>query len=177
MFKKIILLLIGLVVVVTLAVAWGRRPQELQIDSAIKVGAEAPDFALPNLRGKQIKLSDYKGKVVFLNFWATWCPPCRTEMPSMQKLYNKLGQKDFAIVAVALDKIGGKGVKPFIEKNNYTFPVLLDPSGSVATRYRVQSIPSTLIIDRQGKIVNLHIGARNWGTDAAIKTFTKIINE
>jgi len=130
---------------------------------------EAEDFSLPDLSGKVVKLSDFRGKVVFLNFWATWCPPCRAEMPSMQNLYEKLKGKDFEMLAVSLDRPGKSAVKPFIEERNYTFRVLLDSSGKVAARYGIVSIPTTYIINKEGKIVDKIIGARDWSEESTVK--------
>jgi len=132
-------------------------------------GAEAIDFTLPNLSGEEITLSDYQGKVVFLNFWATWCPPCRKEMPSMQKLYEKLKGKDFEMLAVAMDRSGQSVVAPFVKEGGYTFPILLNPSGAIASKYMVRGIPATFIIDKQGRIIDRVVGARNWDSDSVIK--------
>jgi peroxiredoxin len=120
------------------------------------------DFNLPDLSGKAVKLSDYRGKLVLLNFWASWCPPCREEMPSLQKLHEKLKEKKFALLAVSIDRGGNPPLKSFIDRGGYTFQVLLDPEGRVASRYQVISIPTTFVIDRQGKIVERILGGRDW---------------
>lgn len=135
------------------------------------------DFTLPDLSGKPIKLSDYRGKVVMLNFWATWCPPCRSEMPTMQKLHEKMAQKPFAIVAVNLERGAGDEVRRFVAKNGYTFKVLLDDQGEISSRYSIYSIPTTFIIDKKGKVVDKLIGARDWLSDDNVKTWSKLIEE
>ncbi len=122
---------------------------------------KAIDFTLKDLEGKTHKLSDYKGKIVFLNFWATWCPPCRAEMPSMQKIYETWDSKKFVMLAVAV-KQNRDVVKNFIEENAYNFPVLLDSDGKVAGMYRVRGIPTTYLIDKEGNIITRVVGSREW---------------
>lgn len=128
----------------------------------------AADFSLPDLAGRTIKLSDFKGKVVFLNFFATWCPPCRAEMPSIQALFKKIralptGQGNkFEILTISIDQTGAAAVKAFVEKGGYTFKVLLDPGGRVASQYGVVNIPATFIINTKGWIVDRIIGSTDW---------------
>jgi peroxiredoxin len=135
---------------------------------------EAIDFELEDLNGETRSLSSYRGKVVFLNFWATWCGPCRIEMPSMQRVYNELKDEGFEIVAVDLreDK---KVVKKFIKEYELTFPVLLDKTGKVGGIYGTRSIPTTYIIDRDGFIVGRTIGAREWDTEEIETVFREIL--
>ena len=135
---------------------------------------EAIDFELEDLNGKTRSLSLYRGKVVFLNFWATWCGPCRIEMPSMQRIYNELKDEGFEIVAVDLreDK---KVVKKFVKEFELTFPVLLDKTGKVGGIYGARSIPTTYIIDRDGFIVGRTIGAREWDTEEFKTVFREIL--
>lgn len=121
--------------------------------TAIGVGMLAPSFTLKNLEGKEVHLEDYRGKKVMLNFWATWCPPCKEEMPGMEKLYN---EHEIEILAVNLDP--QNDVRGFIERNNLTFPVLLDVHGTTQQTYSIISIPTTFIIDENGIIVEKHIG-------------------
>ncbi|MFA5104672.1 MAG: TlpA disulfide reductase family protein [Candidatus Margulisiibacteriota bacterium] len=132
------------------------------------------DFYLNDLDGIYTRLSEYKGKVIFLNFFATWCPPCRNEMPSMQKLHETLKGPNFEMIAVSVDRGGMERVKDFIEKNGYTFKVLLDSDGSAARKYSVSSIPSTFIIDKNGNIVSHVIGERDWASSAAIAEIKKL---
>jgi len=131
-----------------------------------EVGYFAPDFTLPSLDGRTVRLSDFRGKkVVFLNFWATWCGPCRAEMPSMQTLYEEFQGKDFEMLAVSVDRYGSdKPVQNFTEERRLTFPVLLDRDGSTQTRYGVYGIPTTLLVDKSGTIVKKEVGARDWST-------------
>lgn len=122
------------------------------------VKIKATDFKLKDLSGKEVSLSDYKGKKVFLNFWASWCPPCKAEMPEMQKLYEETKDSDLVILAVNLaeDK---STVQNFIKDNQYKFPVLLDTDNAVASNYQVVSIPTSFFIDKEGNIVDKHIGS------------------
>lgn len=134
-----------------------------------RAGIAAIDFTARDLFGYEQKLSDYYGKVIFLNFWATWCPPCRAEMPSIQKLYEQLVHEDFVILAVSVDKEGEPVVRPFLDQTGYTFPVLLDPRGKAASKYGVRGIPATFIINRDGMIVEKFVGSRNWADRSVIQ--------
>ncbi len=125
-------------------------------------GIAAQDFGLPNLRGDYVKLSGYRGKVVFLNIWATWCPPCREEMPSMESLYRRLNGREFEMLAVSIDKDGERVVRPFAAKYGLTFPVLLDPEGKTYRLYGLTGVPESFIIDKSGVVVNKIIGPQNW---------------
>lgn len=128
-------------------------------ETALKVSkTKAMDFKLKDLTGKEVSLSDYKGKKVFLNFWATWCPPCKAEMPEMEMLYQETKNSDLVILAVNLDEEKNT-VQKFINSNKYNFPVLLDTGNIVASQYEVVSIPTSFFIDKEGNIVDKHIGA------------------
>lgn len=128
-------------------------------ETALKISkTKAMDFKLKDLNGKEVSLSNYKGKKVFLNFWATWCPPCKAEMPEMEKLYQETKDSDLVILAVNLDE-DKDTVQKFINSNKYNFPVLLDTGNIVASQYEVVSIPTSFFIDKEGNIVDKHIGA------------------
>ena len=126
--------------------------------------AMAADFAVPDLAGKAVRLSSLRGKVVLLNLWATWCPPCREEMPSMQKLYDRMKGRDFELLAVSQDDDGKSAVEPFVKQMNLSFPVLLDPEHQVGDRYGVWGYPETFVIDRNGFVVDRVIGPRDWSS-------------
>lgn len=129
----------------------------------IAAGEKATDFTLENLQGEKVTLSAFRGKVVFLNIWATWCPPCREEMPSLETLYDDFkNHKDFVMLAVSQDIKGRKAVLPYIHKHGYRFEVLLDPDNKVGEAYDVSGVPETFIIDQKGRIVAHHMGAFNW---------------
>ena len=126
---------------------------------------ESIDFTLYDQYGKEHKLSDYKGKTVFLNFWATWCPPCKREMPHIEEIYKEYGKnnEDVVVIGVASPNLGKEVSKEeiieFLEKNNYTFPVLFDEDGMVMYQYGINSYPSTFIIDKEGYVTQYVPGA------------------
>ncbi|MGL4982901.1 MAG: TlpA family protein disulfide reductase [Treponemataceae bacterium] len=122
----------------------------------LKVGNLAPDFMLTTLEAKDVKLSDYRGKPVFLNFWATWCPPCVKEMPAMEKIHQNYSQNITVLAVNVGEQI--KPVRDFINKNKLTFSILLDRQSSIARVYSVQAIPTTFILDDKGVIVAVRRG-------------------
>lgn len=129
----------------------------------VAAGKMAADFKLPGLDGQTISLSSLRGKVVFLNVWATWCPPCREEMPSIEALYEKFkDDKDFVVLAVSQDSDGRAPVASYVEKHGLKFDVLLDPENRVGEAYDVSGIPETFIIDQHGRIVAHHVGPYDW---------------
>jgi len=138
-------------------------------------GYEAADFTLPDLHGRTYRLADLRGKVVFLNLWATWCPPCRMEMPSMEALYKRLENRDFVMLAVAEDEGGAAAVGPFVREVGITFPVLLDPEATVAPRYGATGYPETFIIDRNGRVVNHTIGPAEWDSEEMVAYFERLL--
>ena len=121
------------------------------------------DFSLSLLEGETKSLSSYKGKVVFLNFWATWCGPCRVEMPSMEALYNKFSDKGLEILAVNSGEDQAT-VRSFMKNEGFSFSALLDLDGRVSANYGVQAIPTTFLIDRDGMIILRLVGSIDWGT-------------
>lgn len=131
--------------------------------SGIKNGNAAPDFELTTIVGDKVRLSDLKGKVVFVNLWATWCPPCRAEMPEMVRFYKDYSSKNVEVLAVNLtDSDSEKEVKKFAKKYKLNFPVLLDPDGKVGNTYKTVTIPTTFIIDKKGIIKQKHIGPMSY---------------
>lgn len=129
----------------------------------VAAGKVAPPFMLEDLNGHRVSLSELRGKVIFLNVWATWCGPCRQEMPSIETLYSEYkGDKNFVILAVSQDTRGKSVVEPYVSKNGYHFEVLLDPDNTVGESYDVTGVPETFIIDRDGRIVAHHTGAFDW---------------
>lgn len=119
---------------------------------------KAIDFTLKDLNGNKVSLSDFKGKNVYLNFFATWCPPCRAEMPDIEKMYQKYKDKDFVVLAVDLGE-DRDTVKNFIEKNKFSFNVLLDSDQSVGEKYNISAIPVSVFIDKKGNVVAKKVGA------------------
>lgn len=138
-----------------------------------RVGSHSPNFTLSNLDGKEVKLSDYKGKVVFLNFWATWCRPCRYEMPFMENLKSEMNGYDFVILAVSVDRAKTEKIKEFIKNNGYTFEVFHDSSRELHKIYQHQNqgIPTTYIIDKDGIIIEVSVGAEKWNSKERLSQF------
>jgi cytochrome c biogenesis protein CcmG, thiol:disulfide interchange protein DsbE len=124
-------------------------------------GKAAPDFTLPSIDGQQVSLQQYRGKVVFLNFWATWCIPCREEMPGLEQLHQKYQSEGFVVLAIDL-KESAEQVKTFFQKHGLSFPSLLDQQGSVFRDYLVAGMPTTYLIGRDGKLFARGIGGRDW---------------
>jgi peroxiredoxin len=122
----------------------------------------APDFTVPDLSGQVVRLSAYRGRVVLVNVWATWCPPCREEMPSMERLHERLKDRGFVLLAVSQDEGPIAGVKAFVEQMKLTFPVLVDPDGEVGRKYGIWGFPESFLVDRDGRIVERVIGPRDW---------------
>lgn len=160
--KKIILiislfLLIGIEQSLSENTADGMSP----LNSNKIINSRAPDFTLKDMTGKNISLSAFKGKVVLLNFWATWCPPCRAEMPALNKLYHSLKPRGLEVVSVSTDR-SINDIKDFLKKQKVDFPILFDVDSSVSKQFRVFSMPTTFLIDRNGMIVEKFYGEYNW---------------
>ena len=145
--------------------------------SSVREGLIAPDFTFPDLDGRKVSLYDYRGRVVFINIWATWCPPCVEEMPSIEKLYNRFKGDQFQILAVSIDSKGREAVVPFMKKFNLTFPVLLDPEGKIRKRYGLTGVPESFVIDREGIVVKKVIGPIDWAGPEVIRFFQDLINK
>lgn len=138
------------------------------------VGAKAIDFTIPDLNGRLVKLSDYRGKVVLLNFWATWCPPCQWEMPSMQQLYEKFRGRDFEMLAIAGDD-SIADVKKFITEKKYTFKALWEADRKTGKSYWIRSIPTTFIIDKRGVIVQRDFGSVDWMDKGTVEKIEQLL--
>jgi peroxiredoxin len=143
----------------------------------IEGDARAPDFSFPGLDGKQVSLGDQKGKIVLVNVWATWCPPCVEEMPSMEKLYQKFKGQDFEILAISIDETGLKAVAPFMKKTRLTFPALIDSKGTIKTSYGITGVPESFIIDKQGFLIKKIVGPVNWATPKILDFFSELIQK
>ncbi|MCL4477046.1 MAG: TlpA family protein disulfide reductase [Nitrospirae bacterium] len=125
------------------------------------VGKKAPEFTLKDMNDKAVSLSSLKGNVVLISFWATWCPPCRDEMPSLNKLYREYRNRGLVVVAVSTDR-SRSSVKDFLGKNPVGFPVLMDSDSKVARQFKVFSLPTTFLLDRNGAIVQKYLGEEEW---------------
>jgi peroxiredoxin len=136
----------------------------------------APDFALRDLDGTMRDLASFRGRVVLLNFWATWCLPCRTEMLSMAELYQTYKDHGFEVVAVSSDVQGAEVVQPFLTRFHLSFTTLLDATGQVTRLYGVTSLPTTYLLDREGRLVTVTIGGYDWGKADARALITSLLD-
>ena len=143
--------------------------------SGVVEGQAAPDFTFPGLDGVDVRLSDYKGKAVLVNVWATWCKPCVDEMPSMEELYQKFKDKNFEILAISIDENGRAMVAEFVRRHKLTFPVLLDSKGMIKSLYGVTAVPESFILDEKGMVVKKIIGQANWTAPAALDFFRSLV--
>jgi peroxiredoxin len=169
-------------IVVLIGAGWLVRDRFLPVD----VGDPAPDFVAADLSGNPVSLAGLKGQVVLLNIWATWCEPCRDEMPSMQRLHETMGDRGVKVVAVSIDApIGlfdrsgqqGGNVAAFANELGLTFPIWLDPEGKSYRLYRMTAVPECFVINRAGFIVKKEIGAKEWDSPAVEELFTRLLAE
>jgi peroxiredoxin len=147
----------------------GEQKAGAPVAAAVKVGQPAPDFTLPDIHGKNYRLSELRGKVVLVNFWATWCPPCRAEMPSMEALDQLFGDDQLVILAINVEEDARDIIQEFLQENPHSFPILLDDAGEVHQRFGVFRFPETFIVRSDGQIAEHVIGAIDW-------TSPKIVN-
>jgi peroxiredoxin len=122
-----------------------------------QAGKEAPAFKLSNLAGQQVSLKDFRGKIVLLDFWATWCPPCRQSIPALQELHKEYSSKGFLVVGVSLDEDPGV-VPEFVKQEGIDYPILLGGESDVSLSYEVRGIPAMYLVDKQGRVVRRWIG-------------------
>ena len=137
----------------------------------------APNFTLPTLEGTPLGLDSLRGKVVFLNFWAPWCPPCRHEMPVMEKLYQEFKDSGFEVVAVSVDSKGKEAVASFARELKLTFPILLDREMAVMHQFEVRGLPATFLIDREGRIAQVAVGPRDGAGEEAKNRIRRLIRQ
>lgn len=170
------LVALGLLVLLPLTMSAGPASHDLaSLGLEIpKELVEAPDFSLQDVTGKAIRLKDFRGKVVFLNFFATWCVPCREEMPAMDRLYRTY--KDRGLVVLAVDiREGTKAVQAFTQELKLSFPTLLDKDGSVAYAYGVRPVPATYLVGHDGKVMWRAFGSREWSSSGARQYFSSLL--
>ena len=141
-----------------------------------KTPSAAPNFSLKDPAGKEVSIKDLRGKVVFLNFWATWCPPCVEEMPAMEKLHQELQKEGLVILAINFQERPER-VKEFLTKHNLTFTALLDRDGKVAELYQAWALPVSVIINNRGEIVARAMGAKDWYSHESRQVFRKLLAE
>ena len=177
---------VGVLLAVLLGAGWLVRDRFLPVD----VGMSAPAFTATDLQGRPVSLEDLKGQVVLLNVWATWCGPCRDEMPSMERLHQELGPQGLKIVAVSVDAAPGAAsaraqsaaqpggdVAEFARQLGLTFTIWHDPSGSIQRTYRTTGVPESFVIDRNGVIQKKVIGATEWDTGSHPELLRRLLAE
>ena len=170
--------LIGVTSLAILVLAFGVVWLQSSKYEPLTVGKVAPDFELPDLDDKSVRLSDFRGKVIFLNFWATWCKPCREEMPSMEVLHQSLQKDGLVVLAVSIDRVTTKkDIPPFVKNLNLTFPILVDSWGQTDKRYKLMGVPETYVIDQQGVLQEKIIGPRDWTRLDNLNIVTKLLKE
>ncbi len=130
--------------------------------------SQAPEISVVSLDNQQLTLASLKGKVVLLNFWATWCPPCREEIPSMMKLNSFMAGKPFQMVCVSVDEGGKKAVESFFKNTGFSLPAYTDPSGQASKTYGITGVPESFVIDKNGMIVKKVIGGLDWNSPEVI---------
>ena len=152
----------------------------------VEVGTRAPDFSARDLQGKPVSLNDLRGQVVLLNIWATWCPPCREEMPSMQRLYQAVGPEGLQVVAVSIDAASGRidagghpggDIGTFARDMGLTFTIWHDPEGLIQQTYRTTGVPESFLIDRTGTIIKKVIGPTEWDSPTTIDLVRRQLKE
>ncbi|HUG40617.1 MAG TPA: TlpA disulfide reductase family protein [Longimicrobiales bacterium] len=172
------------VIAILVGVGWFGR--EGRAYAPVTRGEAAPAFVLDRIDGGTLSLAELRGKVVMLNLWATWCPPCRVEMPSMQRVYEEYRDRGFEVVAVAVDDQPGlrqpdgtvRGlVSEFVERFGLTFPVVVDPTGATERLYGVEALPTTFLIDRTGRIRVREVGGRFWDREPQLEMIRKLLEE
>jgi peroxiredoxin len=141
----------------------------------INIGQQAPDFAIKDQQGRPIKLSDYRGKVVFLNIWGTWCGPCVEEMPEMQTLYQTFKDRKFEMIPISIDN-DWEDVNKFYKEHNLTLPAYLDPGHQIASLYKVYKYPETFLIDANGYVVK-HTWQEHWANPRVMGTVDNLVRQ
>lgn len=139
----------------------GGKPEEKAVQTATgtEPGAAMPEYSAMNLDGSKFELATRREKVVLLNLWATWCGPCRFEIPELQRMHNEYGGRGFEVVGVSVDESGIESVRQFVNENKMTYPVVLDPQGKLANVLETSVLPTSVLIGRDGKIVWKKVGA------------------
>jgi len=153
----IIIVVVAVVALVGVTMVTSNASNTANISKAAKVGQPAPDFTLKTVDGQQVSLSQFKGKPVIINFWATWCPPCRLEMPALEEISKQAADKGFVLLAVNQEEDAAT-VKSFLTQNHYDYLSVLDRDGSVSTKYQVSGIPTSIFVDANGIVREMHTG-------------------
>ncbi|MFP6637678.1 MAG: TlpA disulfide reductase family protein [Nitrospinaceae bacterium] len=135
----------------------------------------APDFTLKSLSGEEVSLNQHRGNYVLVNFWATWCVPCKMEMPSLETLYQRFKTRNFSLLAISNDMFGAKIVESFIQANNLSFTILLDQQLQASNKFGVISLPTTFMINPEGNIIGELRGAEDWASPDNLLYFENLL--
>jgi peroxiredoxin len=163
--KTSLIIVITVLAVIGLLFVFGQRGARK--GTLVREGDRAPEFRLSTLDGRSVSLSSLKGKVVMVHFWATWCPPCVEELPTLDRLFRSMAGRDLEVIAVSVDEGGAETVGGFLQRNGLSLPVLLNPDRSVANLYGTFKFPETYLVDRDGVVRRKIIGAADWTSPAA----------
>lgn len=174
MRNLVLIIVVVLVGAAVYLVATGSSRPPSEMAKSVVVGDLAPDFQLEDTKGNKISLSDLRGKVVMVNFWATWCPPCKQEMPSMEKLNQIMAGEDFVMLAINTEENGRSVVPAFLKNNPHDFTVLYDDNGTVQQQYGVYRFPESFIIRKDGTIDQKVVGAIDWASPETIAYFKSL---
>jgi peroxiredoxin len=175
MKRNVLLIIITLLAVIGALFFFGQSGgQRVKI---VREGDRAPEFSLPSLDGRSVSLSSCRGKVVMVHFWATWCPPCVDEIPTLERLHRAYFGKDLEILAVSVDEGGAGAVGRFMQKNRFALPVLLNSDQSVSRAYGTVKFPETYLIDREGIVRQKVIGAVDWTSPAALQVIQAMLDK
>ncbi len=172
--KQVVFLAILVVIVLVFGASFFIKGKP-SANKIIVAGDRGPDFTLPAPNGRTVSLSDFRGKIVMVHFWATWCPPCVEELPTLAMLNQSMSDKDFVMLAVSVDEGGADAVTSFMNRNNLNVPVLLDPDRATASRYGTYKFPETYILDREGIVRYKIIGPRDWREPVALQLLKNMI--
>jgi len=165
---------LSLVIAILLAISNAEAVAPWEIEEIM--GSPAPTFELKDLSESKVSLSDFKGKVVLINFWATWCIPCREEMPSLNRLFNRFKKRGFVVLGISINS-PKRSVEAFLKEVPVDFHILLDRSSKVSRDYRVFAYPTTFLIDRRGRLRERFIGETDWTAPEVIKVIERYINQ
>lgn len=171
--RKILIFFSIIAALISLA---GEDKKVFAAEPASEIGKQVPDFKLKDINGRDTAFYSYKGKVILLNFWATWCGPCKAEMPSLNNLYKSLRDKGFVVVGISVDT-SEKPVRTFINDNGITFPALMDSDREVSfDLFGVIGLPTSYLIDKNGVVVEKFMGEREWDSPSMKNKIFKLLN-